>query len=198
MFYETQCVHIDATSLARILCEIARERTGCTEEFDDKLGEEIVLQCRNYAGAFRSELNRIGNDIPLVTESLDRVRDYFGKLERAHQNGTNSMQVPGYIRAARLQRKHFSRQVKSNTDERSIMKMISKEVQFLYGGNMSQYVNGKLTGPVPFTHSEFSIETPIVEFCDPEQMAFRRLIANRMLDELNCSAHNPTGGVNLE
>jgi len=196
LFYELQRIHIDANSIARILSAIARKRSGTSESFDDELKDEVVLQCRNYAGACRSEFERVGSDIPMIATSIKEVRDYFESLDKARKAGINSMQVPGYLKAAKLQRKLFSRQVRKSADQHSSFLNMMKKIQLLYGQTSSQYINGILSDARPLMENSFSMETPVFEFCDPEQMGFRRLMASAKIDELNRNTDGNGGDEN--
>ena len=196
LFYELQRIHVDANSIARILSVIARKRSGSNESFDDELKDEVVLQCRNYAGACRSEFERIGGDIPMIATSIKEVGDYFESLKKARKAGINSMQVPGYLKAAKLQRKLFSRQVRKSADQHSSFLNMMKKIQLLYGQTSSQYINGTLSDARPLMENSFSMETPVFEFCDPEQMGFRRLMASAKIDELNRNTDGNGGDKN--
>lgn len=174
---ETQRTILNPSSTARLLCAIAPTDDESENEFRDEWLDELKLQCRNFSGGFRKEINEIAADNDLVKSALEEVDGYFDDLNKARKAGINAMQVPGFGRAAYESRKRFSRQARKSAEEHSVFMQMCKNVTQLYGNMHSQFINGELQNAMPFSTHESSIEIPIVDFCDPEEMAYRRLVA---------------------
>ena len=187
LFYEVQLIPFGANVVARLLTAIARNRVTQDSDFDKELRQELLLQCRNYAGEGRREFERIGKDIPVVEQVLKEIEEYFECWNVALTSGVNSMELRGFKKAAAVQKKRFSRQVKKAANKHSTLMQLVKQVQLLYGRTYSQYMNGELSAPSPLSESSVSVESPIVEFVDPEYMALRRLTAKNKLRQLELS-----------
>lgn len=177
LFYETQRTIIDSHSLARLFVSMLRHLDFTDDDFKNELIDELKLQSRNFARGCRQVLEERGGDLPIVIETLKSVAKYFEELKRAHDAGINAMEVPGHRRASTLHRRRFSQQVSQHAERHSPFLSMFKQVRLLYGRASSTFINGKLQKAIPFTYSSSSIEIPIVDFCDPEEMASRRLHA---------------------
>jgi len=59
-----------------------------------------------------------------------------------------------------------------------------KQVRLLYGKAASTFIDGKLQDAMPLVPMSSSLEIPIVDFCDPEEMALRRIHASAAIHRL--------------
>jgi len=197
LFYETQRTALYPKSIARILVALIPIAEKATDGFREELFDELKLQCHNFAGDFRTELNEIAKDTPMVTRAIEEVAAYFTALDRAHKAGISGMEVAGRQRAAIQQSRHFSRRVSQSAKAFSPLSNMMKHVRLLYGRSTSQFVDGQLRNAMPLANLSSSMELPIVELCDPEEMAMRRLHASAAIGALVARYHKgqPCEGV---
>ncbi len=184
VFYETQRTFFDGQTLGKILVSLLRHANQCCEEFKTALLDEIILQARNFSGGCREELAARGGDIPEIRESLAAVEDYFQKLKIAHEGGVNMMAVAGHQRASQLYRRRLSLQVSDSAMKHSPLLKMVKQVSVLYGNCTSRFAEGILHEAMPMASSSTSLEVPIIDFCDPEEMAMRRIHASAAIQSL--------------
>jgi hypothetical protein len=184
LFYEIQRTAISPKAVARILVALIPICERSTPGFRDEVFDELKLQCQNFAGECRAELKAIAKDVPIVGESLQEVARYFADLERAHNAGINAMEVTGHRRAIVQHDRLFSRRVSENAKTFSPLLSMMKKVSLLYGCHTSQFIDGQLHDAMPLVHMSSSMELPIVEFCDPEEMALRRFHASASINAL--------------
>lgn len=183
LFYEVQRTVLDAQSLARILLSILRHADLADDEFRDDLIDELKLQSRNFASGCRAELEEQGADLPVVVDALKSVDDYFQSLMLAHEAGINAMEVEGHQRAAVLHRRRFSQQISEEAKQHSPLLRMVKHVKLLYGKASSMF-DGNLRDAMPLVSTSSSLELPVVDFCDPEEMALRRIHASIAIHRL--------------
>jgi len=185
LFYESQRASLSPKSIARILVAVARSAESATDGFREEVFAELKLQALNFAGECRAELGARGKTIPIVMKALEEVASYFTDLERAHKAGINAMEVTGYRRAVVEQRRSFSRLVAKNADADSTILRMMKKTRLLYGRTTGMFLGGQVLGdPMPLAHSSVSMEIPIVDYCDPEEMAMRRFHSSAAIERL--------------
>jgi len=178
LFHEVQRTMLSAQSLARLFVSMLRHVDLADDHFKNDLVDELKLQSRNFAGGCRQELEEQGADLPEVVDALKSVDDYFQRLKVAHEAGINAMDVAGHWRAAMLHRRKFSQQVSEGAKEHSPLLSMMKQVSLLYGNASSMFIDAKLRNATPLVATSSSMEIPIVDFCDPEEMALRRIHAS--------------------
>ncbi len=184
LFHEVQRTMLSAESLARLFVSMLRHVGLADEHFKSDLVDELTLQSRNFAGGCRQELEERGGDLPEIVEALKSVDGYFKRLEIAHEAGINAMDVPGHRHAAMLHRRRFSQQVSEGAKEYSPLFSMMKQVSLLYGKAASTFIDGRLQDAMPLVPTSSSMEIPIVDFCDPEEMALRRIHASAAIQRL--------------
>ena len=94
------------------------------------------------------------------------------------------MEVPGFHRAVIVQKQLFNKSISQYTDSSSSLASLFKKVSLLYGRAASQFIDGNLSNATPLAEMATSMELPIVDFCDPEEMALRHLHASEMIRSL--------------
>ena len=94
------------------------------------------------------------------------------------------MEVPGFHRAVIVQKQLFNKSISQYTDSSSSLASLFKKVSLLYGRAASQFIDGNLSNATPLAEMATSMELPIVDFCDPEEMALRRLHASAAIRSL--------------
>ncbi len=184
LFHEVQRTMLSAESLARLFVSMLRHIGLADENFKSDLVDELTLQSRNFAGGCRQELEERGGELPEIVEALKSVDDYFKRLKIAHEAGINAMDVPGHRHAAMLHRRRFSQQVTDGAKEYSPLFSMMKQVSLLYGKASSTFIDGRLQDAMPLVPTSSSMEIPIVDFCDPEEMALRRIHASAAIQRL--------------
>jgi len=190
LFYESQRVMLSPKAIARILVAVASSAETASERFRDEVFEELKLQAHNFSGECRTELTAQGATIPVVKTALDELATYFTDLDRAHKAGVNAMEVTGHRRAAITYRRRFSRQIAKSAESHSSLLSMMKTTRLLYGNTTSQFLGGRLGAPVALAETSFSMEMPLLDFCDPEEMAIRRLHASAAIERLLESLQN--------
>lgn len=184
LFYESQRVALSPKAIARILVAISSSAEAAKNGFRSEVFDELKLQARNFAGECRGELAARGEAIPLVQTALAEVSTYFTDLDRAHQAGINGMEVTGHRRAALVYRRRLSRQVTKSAESNSVLLSMAKSIRLLYGRTTSQFVGGVLGPAAPLAETSVSMEMPILELSDPEEMAMRRVHATAAIERL--------------
>lgn len=184
LFYEIQRTILGARSLARLFVSMLRSLDPSDDVFRKDLVEEMKLQSRNFAGGCRQELNERGADLPEVIDTLQSVDQHFQRLKVAHESGVNAMEVAGQRHAARLYRRRLSQQVSEGAMDYSPLLGMMKSVYLPYGRASGAFVNEELQDAIPLVPMSTSIEIPIVDFCDPEEMAMRRIHASAAIQRL--------------
>lgn len=184
LFYETQRAALNPKAIARILVALVPIAERSTDGFRDEVFAELKLQCQNFAGAFRGELEAVAKNLPMVTEALREVANYFTSLERVHEAGIDGMEVAGYSRAAAQQRRGLSRKMSEGVKKYSVFLSSVKHMRLLYGRQTSQFMDGQLRDAIPLRHISHSMELPMVELCAPEEMALRRFHASAAIAAL--------------
>lgn len=184
LFYAAQKSVFEPTSLARILIALVPIADQSADAFRDEVFAEICLQCRNFAGACRAELESHAKDVPMVQEALEQAAQYFANLKAAHEAGINKMEVPGHRQAAALYQRHLSRQMEESVKSHSPIFGMMKQVRLPYGSASSQFFCGHLGDAIPLIHTTSSVEMPLVDLCDPEEMALRRIHASAAIQAL--------------
>jgi hypothetical protein len=95
------------------------------------------------------------------------------------------MEVAGHRRAVIEQRRRFSREVAKAAESHSPILRMAKTTRLLYGRTTSMFLGGQVLGdPTPLVESSVSMEMPLIDYCDPEEMAVRRLHASTMIARL--------------
>lgn len=188
LFYEAQRTMLNPTTIARVLAALVPSGDE-SDDFQEAFFDELKLQCHNFSGGCRRELERLAKEKPLVAEALTQVSTYFNSLKKAHAAGINAMDVAGARKAAREQRRRFNKQVSESAKSASPLLSMMKHVTQIYGKSHSQYINGTLSGSTPLSHVSHSMEMPLVDFFDPEEMALRRLHASTMISRMLQGQH---------
>ena len=184
LFYETQRVVLSPKTIARLLIAVASSAEAAIEGFRQELLDELTLQSHNFAGECRAELTAQSTALPLVKDALGAVASYFTDLDRALKAGINGMEVAGHRRAVVAQRRRFSREVAKGAESHSTIFSFVKQTRLLYGCATSQFLGGVLSDRMPLAHTSVSMEMPLVDLCDPEEMAMRRVHASAAIDRL--------------
>jgi hypothetical protein len=184
LFYEAQKTILNPKTVGRVLAAVVSAVDKTDVEFHDELLEELKLQCHNFSGGCREELNRLAGDCPLVAEATKEIADYFDALKRAHEAGVNAMEVTGVRKAAKEYRRRFNQQVSEGARSASPLLRLFKHVSLLYGRSASQFTDGVLRDANPLSQTSHSMEFPMVDFLDPEGMAIRRLHSSAMIRQL--------------
>jgi hypothetical protein len=185
LFYESQRATLSPKSIARILVAVAPFAERATDGFREEVVDELKLQAHNFAGECRTELGARGKAIPMVTKALEEVASYLTDLDRAHKAGINAMEVTGHRRAVVEQQRRFSRLVARSAETESTILKMMKKTKLLYGRTTSMFLGGQVLGdPMPLVHSSVSMEIPIIDYCDPEEMAMRRFHASAAIEKL--------------
>lgn len=185
LFYEIQRTELRPTSIARILSSIAPIAEKATDNFREQFIDELRYQCQNFSGGFRQNMIAIAKNNTLVSETLDEMSNYLEKLKCLHDDGFNGMEVAGYHRAAqeqaRLVNKHISEYTRTFSPFISMMKSIS----LLYGDKSSQFINGMLQEPMALINSSSSVEVPVLNISEPEEVAIRKIHASAVIEKLS-------------
>jgi len=184
LFYESQRVHLQPITVARILASLAVVSSDFDSEFQEELVDELKLQCHNFSGACREELQRQAGTHPIVRQSLEAVASYFEDLRIARESGIGSMAVPGVRKAAIDYNRRLRQTISEVSKSASPLVGMMKHVKLLYGRTCSHFIEGNLNDAMPLAHFEHSAEMPVVSFSDPEEMALRRLHASTMIKRL--------------
>lgn len=184
LFYEMQRTILKPTTIARLLAGLEPIAEESTDWFKTAFLEELKLQCHNFSGGCRHEIEALSKNKPMVAQSLKHVAGYFDELKRAHSEGINAMEVPGFHRAVIVQKQLFNKSISEYTDSSSSFASLFKKVSLLYGRAASQFIEGNLINATPLAEMATSMELPIVDFCDPEEMALRRLHASAAISSL--------------
>jgi hypothetical protein len=184
LFHEVRRTMLSAQSLARLFVSMLRHVDLADAQFKNDLVDELKLQSRNFAGGCRQELEERGADLSEVVDALQSVDDYFQRLKVAHEAGINAMEVTGHRRAAMLHRRRFSQQVSEGAKEYSPFLSMMKKASLLYGKAASTFIDGRLQDAMPLVLMSSSMEIPTVDFCDPEEMALRRIHASAAIQRL--------------
>lgn len=184
LFYESHRVHLQPITVARILASIAVVSSEFDSEFQKELVDELKLQCHNFSGACREELQRQAGTHPVVQQSLAAVASYFEDLRIARESGIGSMAVPGVRNAAIDYNRRLMQTISEASKSASPLVSLMKNVKLLYGRTCSHFIEGILSDSMPLAHLEHSVEMPVVIFSDPEDMALRRLHASTMINRL--------------
>ncbi len=192
LFYELQRLMLSPKGTARILVAVASSAEAATNGFRDEVFEELKLQAHNFSGECRAELTAQGATIPLVKKALDELANYFIDLDRAHKAGINGMEVTGHRRALVAYRRRFARQVTKSAEAHSAILRMVKNTRLLYGRATSQFLGGLLGDAMELAESSFSMEMPIIDLSDPEEMAMRRLHASTAIERLLEPLQNDT------
>lgn len=193
LFYESQRTFLSPKAIARLLAAVASVAEKTSEEFQGELLDELILQCQNFAGGCREELERLASENPLIDHALKSVAEHFEALKHAKDAGINAMEVAGVRKAAREQRRRFSRQVSEGARSASPLLSLMKHVSLLYGRSSSQFIDGVLQDARPLGHTSHTMEIPMVDYFDPEEMALRRMHASASIAALLDSIQ-PEGG----
>jgi len=187
LFYEAQRTILGPRIVGRVLAALASTADKMPHEFQAKLSDEIERQCRNFSGGCRAELERLTGGSPLIARAIRNVSGYFVALERAHEAGINAMDVVGIRKAAREQSRRNSKHMMESARSASPLFGLFKQIFMLYGSKSSHYQDHVLSDARPYADISSSIEIPIVDVLDPEEMALRQMNAsaniNRVLDE---------------
>lgn len=184
LFYEMQRTILKPTTIARLLAGLEPLAEESTDWFKGAFLDELKLQCHNFSGGCRHELEALSKNRPMVAQALEDVAGYFDSLKHAHDAGINAMEVAGFRRAATRQRQLFNKRVSDYGDSASPLISLFKKVSLLYGRAASQFIDGKLSHAMPLANMETSMELPVVDFCDPEEMALRRFHASAAIRSL--------------
>jgi hypothetical protein len=184
LFYEAQRTYLSPNTVGKVLAAVVSVIDKFQSEFQGEILDELRLQCHNFPGGCRKELERLAMNSPLVTTAMKEVADYFESLKRAHESGVNAMEVTGARKAAREQRRRFNKQVSEGAKSASSLLRMMKHVSLIYGMSASQFINRVLTDSNPLFQSSYSMEIPVVDFFDPEEMALRRLHASKRISQL--------------
>ena len=184
LFYESQRVHLQPITVARILASLAVVSSDFDSEFQEELVDELKLQCHNFSGACREELHRQAGTHPIVQQSLAAVASYFEDLRIARESGIGSLAVPGVRKAAIDYNRRLKQSIAEASKSASPLVSMMKHVKLLYGRTCSHFIEGTLSDAMPLAHLEHSAEMPVVSFSDPEEMALRRLHASTMINQL--------------
>lgn len=184
LFYEMQRTILKPTTIARLLAGLEPTAEESTDWFKSAFLDELKLQCHNFSGGCRHEIEALSKNKPLVAQALEHVAGYFDELKRAHAEGINAMEVPGFHRAVIVQKQLFNKCISEHTDSSSLLANLSKKVSLLYGRAASQFIEGNLSNATPLGQIATSMELPMVDFCDPEEMALRRLHASAAIRSL--------------
>lgn len=184
LHYELQCRPQSPEATARLLVSLFRNACESNDPFRQELIDEIALQARNYPGRFRAELELRGADLPDLVTLLDAANNFFKQLQAAHEAGVNAMQVPGSHRAATLYRRRISRETSEAAKEHSTLLSLFKHIDLIYGGESGAFDGRQLSKASPLTPFSSSVEIPLLELCDPEQMALHRLQAAAKISQL--------------
>jgi hypothetical protein len=184
LFYESQRVHLQPITVARILASLAVVSSDFDSEFQEELVDELKLQCHNFSGSCREELQRQAGTHPIVQQSLAAVANYFEDLRIARESGIGSMAVPGVRKAAIDYNRRLKQTIAEASKSASPLVSLMKHVKLLYGRTCSHFIEGTLSDAMPLVHLEHSAEMPVVSFSDPEEMALRRLHASTMINRL--------------
>jgi hypothetical protein len=194
VFHEFQRVMLSPKAIARLLIAIASSAEATIDGFRSELFDELKLQAHNFAGECRTELLAQGGTVPLVKQALDDVATYFADLDRSLKAGISGMEVAGHRQAATDERRRFSRQVAESAESHSMILRLAKQVRLLYGCATSQFLGGILSDAMSLAHTSVSMEMPLVELCDPEEMAMRRVHASIAIDRLLGTPPDDAGG----
>jgi hypothetical protein len=183
LFYEIQRTILKPSTIARVLAALVPNAEKAPEAFREEFFDELKLQCHNFSGC-RKELQTLAKEKTLVAKALQEVTSYFDALTRAHDAGINAMEVAGHRAAARQQRRLFNKQVSDGARRGSPLLSMMKHVSLLYGQAASQFIDGQLRDARPLAHMSTSMELPMVDFFDPEEMALRRIHASAAISRL--------------
>jgi hypothetical protein len=184
LFYEMQRIILKPTTIARLLAGLEPIAEESTDWFKSAFFDELKLQCHNFSGGCRHEIEALSKNRPMVAQALEDVAGYFDSLKHAHDAGINAMEVAGFRRAATLQKQLFNKRVSDHGDSASPLVSLFKKVSLLYGRAASQFIESKLSNAMPLGQMTTSMELPMVDFCDPEEMALRRLHASAAIAAL--------------
>ncbi|NQU25463.1 MAG: hypothetical protein HQ567_29620 [Candidatus Nealsonbacteria bacterium] len=184
LFYELQRSAPKPEANARMLVSLIPHLDEADTDFCTEFYDEVKLQAQNFAGAFRSELEKRVSGLPAVTKVLEEVAAHFDELQRVHEAGMNAMEVTGHRRGIVLHHRRFSQEASESMKEYSPFLGMIKQVQQLYGRSASTFIDGRLQDSIPLVPISSSFEMPMVELCDPEHMVMRRIRAANVISSL--------------
>ncbi|MDB5387690.1 MAG: hypothetical protein JWM11_3336 [Planctomycetaceae bacterium] len=184
LFYEMQLQILRPQSLARIFVSLLPHIQTMSLEFRAKVKDELSLQATNFRGEFRAELQRLGGHLDVVRVAMDELTSYLDRLEVANRSGIASIEVAGARRAAVMYRRRISQHISSAAEEHSVLMAMTTKVQLLYSRVSSTFINGKLQDSQPLSRFSSGVEMPFMDFCDPEEMAMRRMSAAAAISAL--------------
>lgn len=184
-----------ATQVELLLLEAQRRPIGygalarlhaCLADRVDEIGE--VLLELFYEEVRRQSMNTHEYRVALANARPDHeylqaivadVQECLAAIGKASCSPAFRMQVPGQVRAQKLNDRRFAREVSHSVKEHSPFLNLFPSIHMLYGGMEPRIFSseGVLSPPVQMHSSSSSVEVPRLEFIDPDGMCLRRLAA---------------------
>lgn len=156
------------------------------EQLVNLFRNELLFQAKNLPRAVLDGLKSLSDQSPLIQQVIADAERYFDSLRKTHGSAINSMEIPGWRRAAAMQGRKQSKAVESHTNEHSILKHLCTNSYLIYGNKGFRYCqDGELGEFAPMKAISVSVEMPRLLMMDEEGERIRRFEAIRFTNLLS-------------
>lgn len=184
--FESRLHHLREESKWLFLTAILPIAEQGGEPLRELLREELLYEAKNYPGAVLKGLKTMTDPSPLVQQVVAEAEAYFDKLKKSYRSAINSMEIPGWRRAAQMQGRKHSKSIESHTNEFSILKHLCTTSYLIYGSQGFRYCrDGEMEEVAEMKTMSVSMAMPRLLMMDDEAAQIRRFGAIRMVESLS-------------
>lgn len=160
---------------------------GVNPQLRNDFKNELVFQAINYPGSCLDFWKSLKTDSALIGDAIIIADKYFDDKTKVSLSSANSFGFPGLTDLVKYGARKFSEKIDSSVKEKSLLRMLARNIQVIYGDAWTLYNDGSINPPSGFQNISHSIEGPRIEEIDPEGMAIRRIHALSAINHANPS-----------
>jgi hypothetical protein len=161
------------------------------QQLRDDFQNELVFQAINYPEACLEHWKSLKTESSLMKSAISIADKYFDDLKGVFRSSANSFGFPALADSVKYGARKYSQKIDSSVKERSIFRMLARNIQVIYGNEWATYIEGAINPPSGFHEISHSIEGPRIEEIDPEGMAMRRIQAASAINHAKQAGDQP-------